>query len=121
MLNDKWIGEKIVRLLGRDGSVFVQGAVNQDVETARILPWISQSSRAATKTNIEIEQEGAEGTERRTPLSRFPPVIIRSGRRQGMGIGPDGAQTRGGEQLEPRSGAEGAKREVKKMQSERCL
>jgi hypothetical protein len=44
MLNDKWIGEGIVRLLGRDGSVFVQGAVNQDVETARILPRISHKA-----------------------------------------------------------------------------
>jgi hypothetical protein len=38
MPNDKWIGEGIVRLLGHDGRAFVQGADNQDVETAGILP-----------------------------------------------------------------------------------
>ncbi len=45
MLNDKWIGEGIVRLLGRDGRAFVQGAVNQDVGTAGILPRISEKCR----------------------------------------------------------------------------
>jgi hypothetical protein len=45
MLNDKWIGEGIVRLLGRDGRALVQGAVNQDVGTAGILPRISEKCR----------------------------------------------------------------------------
>jgi hypothetical protein len=38
MPNDKRIDGGIVRLLGRDGIAFMQGAVDQDVATAWILP-----------------------------------------------------------------------------------
>ena len=58
MLNDKWIGEGMVRLLGRDGSVFVQGAVNQDVETGRILPRISEKCRMKTARPAAIKANG---------------------------------------------------------------
>jgi hypothetical protein len=65
MLNDKWTGEGIVRLLGRDGSVFVQGAVNQVVETARILPRICAVisfgfvARAESRSAEENELNGS--------------------------------------------------------------
>jgi pimeloyl-ACP methyl ester carboxylesterase len=49
MLNDKWIGEGMVRLLGRDGSVYAQGAVNQGVGTAGILPRIFQRGPPQSK------------------------------------------------------------------------
>jgi hypothetical protein len=70
--------------------------------------WLQATARpGVTKANIEIEQEAAEATERRTPLSPVRLVKVRAGRRQGMGIGAEG---RGEEQLEPRKVAEVASR-----------